>query len=86
LVPTSVSVKVSDRLWDGGLTGLVGGKQRLRTKLIGTALGLVVFRTVQVEAGIVAGFGAVIIYAALAGLFLRLRKRAAGAPLDSTEY
>jgi hypothetical protein len=41
---------------------------------------------VRVEAGIVAGFGAVILYSALAGLILRMRKRATGAPLDSTEY
>ena len=82
----TVAVNVSDRLWDGGLTGLIGGKQRRRTKLIGVVLALVIFQTVRVEAGIVAGFGAVILYSTLAGLILRLRKRAAGASLDSTEY
>jgi hypothetical protein len=86
LVPMSISMNVWDRLRDGGLTGLIGGKQTRRTKLIGVGVALLIFYAVRIAAGIVAGFAAVIIYAALAGLVLRLRERAAGPSLDSTEY
>lgn len=79
-------MNISDRLWDGGITGLIGGKQRRRTKVIGLVLVLVAFQTVRVEAGLIAGFGAVIVVSALAGLILRLRKRYAGVSLDSAEY
>jgi hypothetical protein len=78
-------VNVWDRLRDGGLTGLIGGKQSLRAKLIGSTIALLIFYAVRGAAGILAGFAAVIIYAAFADLMLRLSKRAAGASLDSTE-
>lgn len=82
----AIAVNVPDRLWDGDITGLIGGRQRRRPKLIGVILAFVVFQTVRVETGFIAGFGAVILFSALAGLVLRLRKHAAGASMDSVEY
>jgi hypothetical protein len=77
---------VGDRLRSGGLTGLIGGKEKRRSKLIGSGIAVLVFLGLAPIVGVLFALLAVVAYATLSGLTLRLRKRRAGVSLDSTDY
>ena len=84
--PPPRSKRISDRLWSGGITGLIGGAERRRSKLIGTPGAFLLFFALRPVTGFLVALIAVAIYSTVAGLVLRLRKHRAGVPLDSLDY
>ena len=74
------------RLRRGGLPGLIAGEEKLRSKLFGAVLALVIFFAAAPTVGVLIGLAAVIVSSVAWGVVIRLRKRRAGVPLDSIEY
>jgi hypothetical protein len=81
-----IQMGVGDRLRRGGLTGLIGGEEKRRSKLIGSGVAVLLFLGLAPLVGVLVALLAVVVYATLSGLVLRLRKRSAGVSLDSTDY
>jgi hypothetical protein len=78
--------EVFKRLRRGGIPGLIAGEEKPRSKVIGGAVAALVFLAAIPRVGVLVGLGFVIAFSVLWGLFIRIRKRRAGVPLDSADY
>jgi hypothetical protein len=74
------------RLRRGGLTGLVAGEEKTKTKALAGGIAGVLFLLAIPTVGVLIGLAGVVLYSVVWGLVIRFRKRRAGVPLDSADY